>query len=96
MTNNTREYELLGYGVKFTSAASSSVDSAKVVEMLLDEVKKIKSENNVKTDEAVLLAALKFASNKLLLEGEVKKNISQLKSSAADALDFVESITLSS
>lgn len=93
MTMDTSEYALLGHRVKFTPAEKSdNIDSSQVIETLLDEVAKIKSEHNVQTDEAVLLSALKFASDKLILENEVKKNISQLKSSAVDALSFVESL----
>ena len=91
MTDKNKEYELLGYRVKFTSGEFSTVDPSRVVRILLDEVTKIKSEHNVHTHEAVLLSALKFASDKIILEEEMKTNISQLKSSAVDVLNMMES-----
>ena len=90
MKNNTGEYELLGYRVKFRPQTSNNIDPDRIVGLVLDEVAKIKSKSEVHHDEAILLAALKFASDRALLEKGMKENISQLQSCAVDALQLVE------
>ena len=90
MVENSGEYELLGYRVKFKPKVSDTIDPSKAVSLVLDEVTKIKSHSEVHTNEAILLAALKFASDRALLEEGMKKNMSQLHSSAVDALRLIE------
>ena len=90
MTENTGEYELLGYRVKFKPKVSDHIDPSRAVNLVLDEVTKIKSNSEVHTSEAILLAALKFALDKVLLEKGMKENMGQLQSSAVDALHLIE------
>ena len=90
MTTNADEYELLGYKVRFRPVESSNIDPSEVVSLVLNEVAEIKSHSETHTDEAILLAALKFAADKIILEGEIKKDMTQLESSAVDALRLIE------
>ena len=90
MAENTSEYELLGYKVKFRPKASADIDPPQVINLVQNEVVKIKSESEVHTNEAILLAALKFASDRTMLEEGMKKNMNQLQSSAVDALRLIE------
>ena len=90
MITHADEYELLGYKVRFRPTESSDVVPSEVVSLVLNEVEKIKSHSETHTDEAILLAALKFAADKIILEGEIKKDMTQLESSAEDALRLIE------
>ena len=90
MTINADEYELLGYKVRLRPIASNNINPSQVVSLVLNEVAKIKSHSETHTDEAILLAALKFAADKIILEKEMKKDMSQLESSAVDALRLIE------
>ena len=86
------EYDILGYRVRFKSKGSGNiaVDPLKVIDLVMGEVERLRSQSHIHTNEAVLLTALKFASDRVLLEDGVKRNIDQLKSCALEALDIIE------
>ena len=89
---STSEYELLGYKVKFRPKTSNNIDPSQVVDLLLGKVSKVKSQFRVHSNEALLLAALKLAEERIVLEKTMKKDIDQLHSCATDALELIEEI----
>ena len=90
MTESIGEYELFGRRVNFKPEASHNIDPARVVNLVEDEVARIRSTSGIQTSEALLLAALKFALDRIVLEESMKENITQLQSSAVDALRLIE------
>ncbi|MCY4643119.1 MAG: hypothetical protein OXB88_00720 [Bacteriovoracales bacterium] len=90
MAEAAGEYDILGYRVKLKPNAMDDVEPSRCVNLVLDEVAKIKSQSNVPTNEAVLLTALKLAVEKIRLEEGMKKDMGQLQSCAVDALDLIE------
>ena len=93
MTDDDRgEYEILGHRVKFRPKASDQVDPSHIVGVVLDEITKIKSRSNVQTSEAMLLAALNLARDKIALEKNVEERMAELRTSASDALELVEEV----
>ena len=90
-----KEFNVLGYSIKFTAEESeSSVSAADVV----GYVQKIAEEIRLKSPhldigQVATLAALKIANEKISIERDFENNISKLHMTACDALQFIEEVS---
>ncbi len=93
MGNHVKEYDILGIKVKLQANREDGIDPEEVVNLVKTEINHIKDRSSkLDRNETVILTALKIASDKLALEKDLKKDIDQLKSTAADALHFIEEV----
>jgi cell division protein ZapA (FtsZ GTPase activity inhibitor) len=93
MTSNKDglEYNILGCKVRLKADPSGNASATNAVEMVMDEIAKLRKINpNLKDTEVAVLVALNFASSKYFLEQEFKGNISELKASVKKALGMIE------
>jgi cell division protein ZapA (FtsZ GTPase activity inhibitor) len=97
--NNEREdqivYEVLGQTLKLKKdEALESVSPSNIVGYVQTEVASIlRKSPHLNESQIAVLVALKIAGEKLALEKEYRENVSFFKSTAADALAFIEEIS---
>lgn len=89
-----QEFEILGFRVRYKSDSSNQVSAGDVIESVLKEANSIKNRNiNLDDKDVAILTALKIASDKLNIEKEYKRNVSDLQTKANYALNIIESIS---
>ena len=95
MLNNNQhidhEFEVLDFKVKFKAEQDKLINATHVVELVRREAVQYKEMMPNLTDgEVLLLVALKFAEEKMVLEEEYKGNIETLYTKTKTALDLVD------
>jgi hypothetical protein len=97
--NNEREnqevFEVLGYKIKLKQDERlEGVSPTDIVGFVQTEASKIFSQSpQLAPQQVAVLLALKFAGEKLALEKEYRENITQLRTSAVDALQYIEEVS---
>lgn len=97
--NNEREtqeiFEVLGYKIKLKKDEKlEGVSPTDIVGYVQSEADKIyKDSPQLAPHQVAVLLALKFAGEKLAIENEYRDNITKLKMTATDALQFIEEVS---
>lgn len=97
--NNEREkvevFEVLGYKLKLRQDEMlEGVSPSDIVGFVQSESQKIfKQSPHLAPHQVAVLLALKFAGEKLALEKEYRENITQLRMTAVDALQYIEDVS---
>ncbi|ATH09220.1 cell division protein ZapA [Halobacteriovorax marinus] len=90
-----KEFNVLGYKIKFTpdeSEASISADEVvSYVQQITEEIRQKSPQLDIA--QVATLAALKVANEKLSIEKDFENNISRLHTTACDALQFIEEVS---
>ncbi len=101
--NNKREdtisdeavFEVLGQKLKLKKdELLEGIGPSDIVSFVQTEAFKIMSQSpHLSQTQVAVLVAMKFAGEKLALEKEYRENIYQLRTSAIDALQFIEDVS---
>lgn len=97
--NNEREasefFEVLGYKLKLKQDEKlEGVSPSDIVGFVQAESEKIfKQSPQLAPHQVAVLLALKFAGEKLALEKEYRENITHLRMTANDALQYIEDVS---
>lgn len=97
--NNEREiqevFEVLGYRIKLKKDEKlDGVSPTDIVGFVQSEAQVIfKQSPQLAPHQVAVLLALKFAGEKLALEKEYRENITQLRLTAVDALQYIEEVS---
>lgn len=97
--NNEREiqevFEVLGYRIKLKKDEKlEGVSPSDIVGFVQSEAQIIfKQSPQLAPHQVAVLLALKFAGEKLALEKEYRENITQLRLTAVDALQYIEEVS---
>lgn len=97
--NNDREhqevFEVLGFKIKLKKDEKlEGITPAQIVSLVNAEAQNLyKEAPNLAPHQVAVLLALKFAGEKLALDKEYKENITQLHTTAVDALQLIEEIS---
>ncbi|MBY0415817.1 MAG: hypothetical protein K2Q18_16720 [Bdellovibrionales bacterium] len=97
--NNEREtqevFEVLGYKLRLKKDESlEGISPTDIVGFVQSEASKIfKQSPQLAPHQVAVLLALKFAGEKLAMEKEYRENIMQLRSTAVDALQYIEEVS---
>ena len=97
--NNEREiqevFEVLGYRLKLKKDEKlEGISPSDIVGFVQSEAAKIfRQSPQLAPHQVAVLLALKFAGEKLALEKEYRENIDQLRSTAVDALQYIEEVS---
>ncbi len=95
MSNKQTEFNILGCTIRVKSDEDNS-KAMQAIELLTDEISKIKSLNSsLKDQDVAVLSALNLASRSIDMEGEYKKNIFTLRDEVQDALKHVGNVSSS-
>lgn len=92
---NQEVFEVLGYKIKLKNDERlDGVSPTDIVDFVQTEAQKIfKQSPQLAPHQVAVLLALKFAGEKLALEKEYRENITELRTSAADALQYIEEVS---
>lgn len=96
MTGNKEvlEYKILGSTVRITGDSDTNESALRAINIVQDEIKKIREVNQSLMDlDVAVLAALKIASGKISIEDDYKENVLGLRSSIADALGVIKEVS---
>jgi len=90
-----KEFDVLGYKIKLKPDESSNdVAPADVVNYIMHEAEGLlEAQPQLDKGQAAILVALKIASEKLNLEREFRDNVEKMRSTASDALQFIEEVS---
>lgn len=90
-----KEFNVLGYNIKFTADESeSSIPASEVVSYVQQVSEEIRQKSpQLDIGQVATLAALKIANEKLSIERDFENNISKLHTTACDALQFIEEVS---
>ena len=101
--NNVREnriiddavFEVLGQKLKLNrNDMLEGIGPSDIVGFVQTEASKIINQSpELSNAQIAVLLVMKFAGEKLALEKEYRENISQLRATAADALQFIEEVS---
>ncbi len=97
--DNVREnqelFEVLGYRLKLKKNEElNGISPSDIVGFVQSEAQKIfKDSPQLAPHQVAVLLALKFAGEKLALEKEFHESINQLRSTAIDALQYIEDVS---
>jgi len=97
--NNEREiqevFEVLGYKIKLKQDEKlEGISPTDIVGFVQTEASKIfRKSPQLAPHQVAVLLALQFAGEKLALEKEYRENISQLRLTAVDALQYIEEVS---
>jgi hypothetical protein len=88
-------YNVLGCNIKLNSNDSAEgVDARDIVALVEEEARGIREKFPRLTEQNIsVLVALQLAQKNLSLKAEFKDNITSLKRSAVDALQYIDEIT---
>ncbi len=96
-TNKKLNFELLGHQITFNPDENKDgniISSEEVVKFVKLESKNILEKSpNITQGQLAVLTSLKLAEDLLSLQNDYKDNVRKLKSSALDALKFIEDVT---
>jgi hypothetical protein len=92
---NQEVFEVLGYRLKLKKDEQlNGVSPSDIVGFVQSEAQKIFNESpQLHPQQVAVLLSLKFAGEKLALEKEYRENIDQLRTTAADALQYIEDVS---
>jgi len=91
--DNTLEFTVLGQNVRFRSEGINSTNAGQAVEYVKKVSQELQNKLSISDlNQLAVLTALKIAQEKLNMEGDYKKDIYDLQSSAKDALDMIEEV----
>ncbi len=97
--DNVREnqelFEVLGFRLKLKKNEElNGISPSDIVGFVQSEAQKIfKDSPQLAPHQVAVLLALKFAGEKLALEKEYRESINQLRSTAIDALQYIEDVS---
>jgi len=97
--NNEREvqenFEVLGYKIKLKKDETlEGISPTDIVGFVQAEAQKIfKQSPHLAPHQVAVLCALKFAGEKLALEKEYRENINLMRTTAIDALQYIEEVS---
>ncbi len=97
--NNEREiqevFEVLGYKIKLKKDERlEGVSPSDIVGFVNSEAQNIfKQSPQLAPHQVAVLLALRFAGEKLAMEKEYRENITQLRATAVDALQYIEEVS---
>ena len=97
--NNEREiqevFEVLGYKIKLKQDEKlDGISPTDIVGFVQSEAAKIfRQSPQLAPHQVAVLLALKFAGEKLAMEKEYRENINQLRTTAVDALQYIEEVS---
>ncbi len=90
-----KEFDVLGYKIKLKPDESNDdVAPATIVDYIMREADSmLLVQPQLDKGQAAILVALKIASEKLKLEKEFCDNVEKMRSTASDALQFIEEVS---
>lgn len=92
--NEGFEYNILGCNVRIKSDEENQDNALKAIDIVNDEIEKLKTSNpSLKDLDVAVLAALKLASEKSNIESEYKDSVFTLRSEINEALAFINEIS---
>ena len=91
--DNTLEFTVLGQSVRFRTDGNNEGSAEPAVEYVKKVSQELQNKLSISDlNQLAVLTALKIAQDKINLEGDYKKDISDLQSTAKDALDMIEEV----
>jgi cell division protein ZapA len=90
-----KEFDVLGYKIKIKpDEQDNDVAAASVVDYITQEADQLlTAQPQLDKGQAAILVALKIAGEKLKLEREFCDNVEKMRSTASDALQFIEEVS---
>ncbi len=90
-----KEFNVLGYKIKFTpEEAETNISAEDVVSYVQKVTEEIRQKSpQLDIGQVATLAALKIANEKISIERDFENNISKLHMTACDALQFIEEVS---
>ena len=91
---NDLDFEVLGFKIKLRPGEEGRISPSEAVSLVREEADNIlKRSPHLEAGGVAVLVALKMAYSKLEMEGEYRRSIETLHTTAGNALEYIEDIS---